>query len=153
MDPGNASTTADLRPRRGFLPSFSTVREARTSAVAVAAAVGGAAGLSLIGADSRWVAALGDTIVAQRATPEGVPYAAAPTAGWDNVLVAAELLFHWFNRFGEHGLLAAQLVAVGCAFVLLAIGARREGASDGSTALVLLNPLRSARSYGPLSSE
>lgn len=90
-----------------------------------------------MGADSRWVAALGDTIVARRAIPEGVPYASAPTAGWDNVLVVAELLFSGFARFGAHGLLVAQLVAVACAFVLLAAGARRNGASDGSTAVVL----------------
>lgn len=138
MDPENASTTADLRPRRGFLSPFPTIREARTSAVAVAAAVGAAAGLSLIGADSRWVAALGETIVARRAIPEGVPYASAPTAGWDNVLVVAELLFHWLSRFGGQGLLAAQLVGVACAFVLLAAGARKEGATDGSTALTLM---------------
>lgn len=138
MDPRNASTAADLRPRQGFLPPLRTGREVRSSAVAVAAAVAAAAGLGLVGADSRWVAALGETIVARRAIPEGVPYASAPTAGWDNVLVAAELLFHGFDRFGTHGLLAAQLVGVASAFVLLAAGARRGGASDGSTALVLM---------------
>jgi len=138
LNPGNASTPADLRPGRGFLPLLRTVREARTSSVAVAAAVGGAAGLSFIGADSRWVAALGDTIVERREIPEGVPYASAPTDGWDNVLVVAQLLFHWFAEFGDQGVLAAQLVAVACAFVLLAAGARREGATDGSTALVLI---------------
>jgi hypothetical protein len=95
-----------------------------------------AAGLGIVGADSRWVAALGDTIVSSRAIPDGVPYASAPTA-WDNVLVAAELLFHGFGRH-PHGLLAAQLVAVASGFVLLAVGAKRSGASDGSTALVLL---------------
>jgi hypothetical protein len=104
----------------------------------VAAAAAAAAGLGLVGADSRWVAALGDTLVERRAIPEGVPYASAPTAGWDNVLVGAELLFHWFARFGEHGLLAAQLLAVTCGFTLLAAGARREGASDTSTALALV---------------
>ena len=113
------------------------MREARSSAVAVVAAVAAAAGLGIVGADSRWVAALGDSIVSSRAIPDGVPFASAPTAGWDNVLVAAEVLFHGFDRY-SHGLLAAQVVAVAAAFALLAVGARREGASDGSTALVLL---------------
>jgi hypothetical protein len=96
------------------------------------------AGLGVVGADSRWVAALGDSIVAEREVPNGVPFASAPTAGWDNVLVAAELIFHWLDGFGPHGLLVAQLLAVGAAFVFLAAGARSEGASDSSIALVLV---------------
>lgn len=138
MDQEHASTPADLRPRVRLLPALRTLREARSSAVAVATAVTAAAGLGLVGADSRWVAALGDTIVDRRAIPDGVPYASAPTTGWHNVLVAAELLFHGFDRYGAQGLLAAQLFAVASGFVLLAVGARRYGASDGSTAIVLV---------------
>lgn len=120
---------------RRLLPPAS-VRAARSSAVAVAAAVAAAAGLGIVGADSRWVAALGDEIVASGSIPDGVPYASAPTAGWDNVLVLAELAFHGFGS--SYGLLAAQLVSVAVGFTLLAAAARRDGASDGSTAVVLL---------------
>jgi hypothetical protein len=136
LNPIDSSTTPDLPRQRRLLPPES-VLEARSSTVAVAAAVAASAGLGLVGADSRWVAALGETIVSSRAIPDGVPYASAPTAGWDNVLVLAEVLFHAFGR-SSHGLLAAQLVAVAVGFVLLAAAARKDGAADGSTALVLL---------------
>jgi hypothetical protein len=126
-----------LRPRPPLLPSLRRIRAFRGSLVAITAAVAAAAGLGVVGADSRWVAALGDTIVAERAVPEGVPFASAPTSGWDNVLVAAELIFHWLDTFGPHGLLVAQVLAVGAGFVLLAAGARSAGAGDSSIALVL----------------
>ena len=75
--------------------------------------------------------------MAERAVPDGVPFASAPTSGWDNVLVAAELIFHGLDWFGPHGLLVAQVLAVGAGFAFLAAGARTAGAGDSSIALVL----------------
>jgi hypothetical protein len=137
-DGRSAGTTPDLRSRQPLLPLLRRIREVRGTAVAIAAAVAAAAGLGVVGADSRWVAALGESIVTERGIPNGVPYASAPTDGWHNVLVAAELIFHWLDQLGPRGLLAAQVAAVGSAFVLLAAGARREGARDSSIAVVLL---------------
>jgi hypothetical protein len=92
-----------------------------------------------IGADSRWLAALGRMIVEQHRVPAGVPYAAAPSAGWHNALLLAELLAAGlYGALGDHGLLLAQAAAVAGAFALLGADARRAGAGDTSTALVLL---------------
>jgi hypothetical protein len=109
-----------------------------TGAVAVASLLGA------IGADSRWVAALGEAIVDRGSIPRGVPFASAPTADWPNVLVAAELAFHVLNAAGDRGLLAAQVGAVAIAFTILAVDARREGATDPGTAVVLLIVLTGA---------
>lgn len=107
------------------------------SAAAIAAALAATATLGIVGADSRWLAALGE-VVAGEGIPDGVPYASAPTRGWPNVLVAAELIFHWVSAFGSHGLLASQFAAVACGFALLAADAWRGGAKDGSVAVVLV---------------
>ncbi|TWP33713.1 hypothetical protein [Leekyejoonella antrihumi] len=91
-----------------------------------------------LGADCEWLVALGRHIVAQRGIPDGVPFAAAPTSGWHNVPVLAELTFAGIAHFGPIGLVVAQLVADGGAMILVGIGARRMGASDRSTALMLI---------------
>ena len=88
--------------------------------VAIAVVVAAVAAVATIGADTRWLGALGKAIVAQRAIPDGVPYAAAPSAGWPNVPVLAELAFDWLAGLGNRGFVAAQAVAVGGAFMLLA---------------------------------
>ena len=108
------------------------------SAIPVAGAVAVASALGAVGADSRWLAALGREIVESGRLPEGVPFAAAPSFDWPNVLVLAELSFHSFDLLGERGFLLAQAVAVGFGFAVLARDARRSGASDTATALVLL---------------
>jgi hypothetical protein len=77
--------------------------------------------LGTIGADSRWLAALGHTIVSSGRIPNGVPFAAAPSGHWANAVVLAELIFHALeSAFGDRGLLLAQLVAVGVAFTAIA---------------------------------
>ena len=92
-----------------------------------------------IGADSRWLAALGRVIVDRGRIPDGVPYASAPSAGWHNVPVLAELILHELtNAAGDRGLLLAQVVAVALGLAAVALGLRREGASDLAAALVLL---------------
>ena len=106
-------------------------------AVALGTALVAVAGT--IGADARWLSALGRTIVVRGEIPDGVPYASAPSAGWHNVPVLAELIFHWLtNAAGDRGLLAAQVIAVAVALAVLALDARREGADELNAALVLL---------------
>lgn len=104
--------------------------------VAVAAAL--VALVATIGADALWLAALGREIVERGSIPDGVPYATAPTSGWPNVLVLAELAFDALLGVGDRGLLLAQLVAVTAALGVLAVDMRRGGASDASAAAILL---------------
>jgi hypothetical protein len=106
-------------------------------AVALAAAL--AAVAATIGADARWLSALGGIIVQRGGIPDSVPYASAPSAGWHNVPVLAELIFHGLiAAAGDRGLLAAQVVAVAAAVAILALDLRRAGADDFGGALVLL---------------
>ena len=67
---------------------------ARLGPLELAVALGAAftAIVGTIGADSRWLAALGRIIVDRGEIPDGVPYASAPSAGWHNVPVMAELV-------------------------------------------------------------
>jgi len=121
-------------PRRVVLDALASLLVLAPALAAALAAIAGT-----IGADSRWLAALGRSIVAERAIPDGVPFATAPSAGWPNVPVLAELVFDGLHRaFGERGFQLAQVLAVAAAFALLALGARRSGAGEGGTALVLM---------------
>jgi hypothetical protein len=113
-------------------------RSIPTSALAVAGAVSVASAIGAIGADTRWLAALGSEIVSTGGVPDGVPFASAPSQGWDNVLVLAELAFHAFDLLGDRGFLLAQLAAVAVGFAVLAVDARRAGATQAATAVVLL---------------
>ena len=106
-------------------------------AIALGAALAAIAGT--IGADARWLAALGRIIVDRREIPDGIPYASAPSAGWHNVPVLAELIFRGLTSVaGDRGLLLAQVVAVAAALAVLAWDLRRAGADDLSGALILL---------------
>jgi hypothetical protein len=106
-------------------------------AVALGAALAAVAGT--IGADARWLAALGRIIVERGGIPDGVPYASAPSAGWHNVPVLAELILRGItSAAGDHGLLAAQVVSVAAALAILAWDLRRSGADDLGSAVVLL---------------
>lgn len=95
-----------------------------------------AARFAAVGSDSYWLVALGRDILRGGAIPDGVPFAAAPSAGWPNVLVVAELLLTAVAYPGPWGLVALQLVVDALVLVLLAAAARRAGASDGATAVV-----------------
>jgi hypothetical protein len=96
----------------------------------VAVIIALAALLAKIGADARWLAALGHVIVARGSIPSGVPFAAAPTGHWPNALVLAELIFNGLERtFGDRGLMLAQLAAVAAGVTVLARDAREGGAS------------------------
>jgi hypothetical protein len=91
-----------------------------------------------VGADALWLVSLGDLIGKQGGIPVGAPFAAADSSRWTNLPVLGELLFAGLHHFGALGLPAAQLVVDGALLSLTAVGARRLGASDGSTAVVLL---------------
>src|SRR5439155_23937079 len=89
--------------------------------------------------DARWLPALGRAILRLSALPKGVPYASAPSAGWHNVPVLAELTFRSLEAsLGVRGLLAAQVTAVVLACLLLARDAKRLGATDAGIGVVLV---------------
>jgi hypothetical protein len=95
--------------------------------------------VATIGADAQWLAALGHAIVDLRRIPDGVPYAAASSAGWENVPVLGELVFHWLEAgLGDRGLVVLQLAAVAIALGFTALDMRRADAADAPAALVLL---------------
>lgn len=114
-------------------------QSSRLAWLAVALGAGACALLGSIGADARWLAALGRTILEQGSIPSGVPYAAAPSVDWVNVPVLGELVFHALQVVGgDRGFLVAQLIAVTAALTLLALGMRALGASDAASAVVLM---------------
>ncbi len=116
-----------------------TPQSSRLTWLAVAIGAGGCALLGSVGADARWLAALGRTILAQGSVPAGIPYAAAPSVDWVNVPVLGELIFHAVQvAGGERGFLIAQLVAATAALTLLALGMRALGAPDAARAVVLM---------------
>ena len=114
-------------------------QSSRLTWLAVALGAGACALLGSIGADARWLAALGGTILERGSIPSGVPYAAAPSVDWVNVPVLGELVFHALQVMGgDRGFLVAQLIAVTAALTLLALGMRALGASDAASAVVLM---------------
>jgi hypothetical protein len=116
--------------------------ESRLSWLAVAAGSALCAAVSAVGADARWLAALGSTITRAGRIPSSIPYAAAPSHDWVNVPVLGELVFHWLDALGgDRGLVAAQAVAVAVMFTLLLRDMRAAGASDGARALVIVGIL------------
>ena len=109
------------------------------AAAAVALVVACVAAVATIGADARWLAALGSTIADSGAIPHGVPYASAPSDDWPNVPALAELIVHALvASLGDRGLLFAQVAAVAGAFTFLAVDIRRSGAAGASSAIVLI---------------
>jgi hypothetical protein len=91
-----------------------------------------------VGADCYWLVALGHEILDSGSIPDGLPFAEAPTSNWPNVVVVAELLFAAAHTLGPVALPGIQLVIDAALLALLALGARRLGASDRTTAFVLL---------------
>jgi hypothetical protein len=94
------------------------------------------AAASVIGADARWLAAVG-ALVARGTLPHSLPFATAPTSGWHDVPALAQLVFHWLEAaFGDRGLVLLQVVAIAGAFTILAVALRRQGATPGAVTLV-----------------
>jgi hypothetical protein len=92
--------------------------------------------LVTVGADSRWLAALGASIVRRGAVPRGIPFAAAPSGHWANALVLAELSFHGLvAALGDRGLALAQLGCVAVALAVLALDARAARLAEEPPAL------------------
>jgi hypothetical protein len=95
------------------------------------------AAFGVVGADARWLAAIGSEI-ARGHLVHSVPFATAPTSGWVNAPVLGELLFHWlWALLGDRGLVLAQVVGVLVAFGALVRGLRREAADGPPVAAVL----------------
>jgi hypothetical protein len=112
---------------------------ARLSLLAAAFVVAFSALVASVGADARWLAALGGEIARLGSVPAGVPYAAASSVGWHNVPVLGELIFHGLEALaGDRGLVLAQALAVACALAVTAMDMRRSGAADSPAALCLL---------------
>jgi hypothetical protein len=110
-------------------------------AICFVAAVVAVAGT--IGPDARWLAVLGRTILRLGSIPAGIPFAAAPSTGWHNVPVLAELGFRGLqSSLGDRGLLLAQIVAVVVGVLLIVRDARRLGATDvGAAAALIVLPV------------
>jgi hypothetical protein len=132
---------AGLNPRVHALRARVAAGSSRVGPLELAVALGAAlaAVAGTIGADARWLAALGRIIVDRGDVPDGIPYASAPSAGWHNVPVLAELILHGVtSAAGDRGMLVAQVVAVTAAFAILAWDLRRAGADTLGGAVVLL---------------
>lgn len=113
--------------------------ERRLSWLAVAAASALSASVAAVGADARWLAALGAVITRAGHIPSSVPYAAAPSHDWVNVPVLGELVFHALWALGgDRALVVAQAVAVAATLMLVLRDMRAAGASDTASALVLV---------------
>lgn len=92
-----------------------------------------------VGADARWLVAMGRIVIERGSIPNHVPYAAANSSDWNNVPVLAELSFYGLHAaLGDHGLLLAQLAAVTFACTVLAAGIRSAGVGHAAAALSLL---------------
>jgi hypothetical protein len=111
----------------------------RLSWLAVAAGTALSASVAAVGADARWLAAVGAVIARVRHVPSSVPYAAAPSHDWVNVPVLGELIFHaLWSIDGDRALVVAQAVAVAAALALVLRDMRAAGATDTASALVLV---------------
>lgn len=122
--------------------------ESRLSWLAVAAGSALCASVAAVGADARWLAALGGVIARAGRIPSSIPYAAAPSHDWVNVPVLGELVFHALEAVGgERGLIGAQALAVAATLTLVLRDMRAARASDPACALVLIAiPLAAASS-------
>jgi hypothetical protein len=99
----------------------------------VAAALGG------VGADTRWLVALGRAIVSGWSIPDGVPFASASSGHWHNVPVGGELgLDGLYALLGERGLVLGQIAAVALALTMARFDARARTQDDARIAVALL---------------
>jgi len=112
---------------------------ARLTILAAAFVAAACALFATVGADAEWLAALGRDIARSWSIPSGVPFAAASSAGWHNVPVLGELIFHWLEAgLGTRGLLFAQLAAVVVCFWLVSVDMGRARVADQPAALVMM---------------
>jgi hypothetical protein len=112
--------------------------ESRLSWLAVAAGSALCAAAASVGADARWLGALGEVVARVGRIPTSIPYAAAPSHDWVNVPVLGELVFHWLQSVGgDRALIVAQAVGVALTLTLLLRDMRAGGATDSARALVI----------------
>src|SRR5690242_5886853 len=113
--------------------------ETRLSWLAVTAGAALSASVAAVGADARWLAAIGAVIARAGHIPSSIPYAAAPSHDWVNVPVLGELIFHaiW-SLDGDRALVVAQAIAVAATLALVLRGMRAAGSTDTASALVLV---------------
>ena len=95
------------------------------------------AGLVILGADLLWVVAMGDAVRRDGGIPDSIPFASAPQLDWPNPVVLAELLLSFVDDVGWWGLPALHLALVACALTVVVSDARRLGARELRTALVV----------------
>jgi hypothetical protein len=101
-------------------------------------ALAAVAAFGVLGADYRWLVALGRSVSLDH-LPSSLPFAAAPSKGFVDAPALAELILRGlYSLAGEHGLLAAQVLAVLVGFSALAFGLSRLGARAGAAALTTL---------------
>ena len=118
-------------------PGLSSQNVALTACLASVLAVAALAGR--VGADARWLAALGHLIASHGSIPAGVPFAPRSSAHWPNVPVLAEVIFNWLESvMGDRGLMVAQLAAVAVAMGILTRDSLSGGASPAGTSRALL---------------
>jgi hypothetical protein len=109
--------------------------------IAAAFAAAACASAAHVGADARWLAAVGDTIARLGRLPHSIGYAAAPS-NWHDAPALGQLVFHALvGGFGDRGLVGAQFAAVTCALLAIAVDVRRSGARDGAGALAIVGVL------------
>lgn len=94
------------------------------------------ASFGVLGADSRWLAAVG-AIIARGHAVHSLPFASAPTDGWQNAPVLAELIFHYlYAGLGDRGLIVAQTMAALVGYGALALGLRSEARGPAGVLVV-----------------
>lgn len=121
--------------KRPVAPASQTVGLlAGAGAVLAVVALGGR-----VGADARWLAALGHLIVTHHSIPAGIPFAPRASSHWPNVPVLAELIFNGLETLmGDRGLVLAQIAAVGFALAVLARDSAAGGAEPAATGRALV---------------
>src|SRR4051794_5972436 len=96
--------------------------------IAAAFATASCAAAAHVGADARWLAAVGAAIVRAGSIPHAIDYAAAPSAAWHDAPALGQLVFHALETlFGDRGLVLAHAVAAAIAIGALAFDQRRAG--------------------------
>jgi len=107
------------------------------TALSVATSLAVLAASVIVGADTGWLVALGDIVLGTGHVPAGLPFAVADTSGWPPVPALGGVVLALVDRLGPLGLPAAQLTAAVVLLSLLAVAARRLGATDGAAATVV----------------
>ena len=107
----------------------------RWTALAVVACSGLLAWFARVGADYDWLVAMGDHIRDTGRVPDYVPYAAAPSAGWRDVPVLAQLVTSLADAWGDDFVVFAHVALVASSLVVVACTSRLDGASDRAVAL------------------